>query len=338
MITKFSISSISTASGAVAILGFFAVVAGSSWGLKELRVGGPIYTDIIKAKDVTADILPPPAYIIESFLDVTSAVMDPADLKSREKRLKVLHEEFDARQKHWLAQDLDPAVKRGLTNESKVHAEKFWKLTEEQLLPALARGDVETAKTIYGDVKRAFGAHRAAIDAVVDDAAKWSAETERFAASREWVIALSVWTLSALVAGIIIASVLGVNCAIVRPLVRLTGSIQDVAADKLGQHIPYTNNTTEIGAVANALSILRDGASERQRLERVERDRLQQDQQRQKALRTGVQKFLDTSSAVMAALQKQTAAMQSSASTLMAASTTSSNEAAGAAKACMRPP
>jgi len=36
--------------------------------LSVLRINGPIYKDIVQGKDVIADILPTPAYIIESYL------------------------------------------------------------------------------------------------------------------------------------------------------------------------------------------------------------------------------------------------------------------------------
>lgn len=36
--------------------------------LNQVKVMGPIYTEIASGKDLIADILPPPAYIIESYL------------------------------------------------------------------------------------------------------------------------------------------------------------------------------------------------------------------------------------------------------------------------------
>lgn len=42
-----------------------------SWSFKvlsELKVNGPVYQRIIQGKDLIADILPPPEYIIESYL------------------------------------------------------------------------------------------------------------------------------------------------------------------------------------------------------------------------------------------------------------------------------
>ena len=40
----------------------------------QLHVGGPVYTKIVEGKDLVADILPPPAYVIEAYLEATLAL------------------------------------------------------------------------------------------------------------------------------------------------------------------------------------------------------------------------------------------------------------------------
>ena len=47
-------------------LGVFAVVAFST--LNRVKINGDMYNAIISKKDLLADILPPPNYIIESYL------------------------------------------------------------------------------------------------------------------------------------------------------------------------------------------------------------------------------------------------------------------------------
>jgi len=39
--------------------------------LSQLKVNGPIYKRIVQGKDLIADILPPPEYILESYLTVS---------------------------------------------------------------------------------------------------------------------------------------------------------------------------------------------------------------------------------------------------------------------------
>ena len=61
---KFKISTLAVILSIVVVAGFFASAGTSMYALKELKVGGPVYGRIVSMKDLTADILPPPSYII----------------------------------------------------------------------------------------------------------------------------------------------------------------------------------------------------------------------------------------------------------------------------------
>ena len=50
--------------------------------IHKVRVNGPLYHDIVTDKDLIADILPPPQYIIESYLvalQIANALVHQAD-------------------------------------------------------------------------------------------------------------------------------------------------------------------------------------------------------------------------------------------------------------------
>ena len=48
--------------------------------LHQLKVNGPVYDEVVQNKDLIADILPPPVYIIESYL-VSLEMSQPIRLK-----------------------------------------------------------------------------------------------------------------------------------------------------------------------------------------------------------------------------------------------------------------
>ncbi|MDP1635079.1 MAG: hypothetical protein Q8L69_10415, partial [Gallionellaceae bacterium] len=50
------------------LAGFVIASIAAFWALSELKVNGPLYQRIVQGKDLVADILPPPEYIIESYL------------------------------------------------------------------------------------------------------------------------------------------------------------------------------------------------------------------------------------------------------------------------------
>ena len=63
---KINIKTGLTIFGIVFAIGFASVVYASHLALTTLKVGGPVYSQISLGKDLVADILPPPEYILES--------------------------------------------------------------------------------------------------------------------------------------------------------------------------------------------------------------------------------------------------------------------------------
>ena len=47
------------------------------------------------------DILPPPAYVIEAYLEATLVLQEPSKASAHKARLAKLHKEFDERQAFW---------------------------------------------------------------------------------------------------------------------------------------------------------------------------------------------------------------------------------------------
>src|SRR5207247_7361816 len=73
--------------GLVTALGLGAVIATSVYGLAQLKVGGPLYNQIKLGNDLVADILPPPEYVIEAYLESILVLHDPAQLPAPYDRL-----------------------------------------------------------------------------------------------------------------------------------------------------------------------------------------------------------------------------------------------------------
>ena len=108
--------------------------------MRELKVGGPVFDRIVTVKDLIADILPPPAYVIEAYLEATLAYQDPKSVSAHQERLKQLRKDYDTRKDYWAEQPIDPALKKLLTQKSDAHTSRFWAAVEGDLLPALQRG------------------------------------------------------------------------------------------------------------------------------------------------------------------------------------------------------
>ncbi|MEM8734090.1 MAG: hypothetical protein AAGG44_07705, partial [Planctomycetota bacterium] len=88
-----------------------AFIGYAAWSYSTLRtasVNGPYYNRIVQGKDLIADILPPPNYIIESYMmvlhmaDEVDAGVSTDTMKAYVKRCKQLEAEFHDRHNVWL--------------------------------------------------------------------------------------------------------------------------------------------------------------------------------------------------------------------------------------------
>jgi len=94
---RLSISNAIVLFGVVTVLGLAALMFSSGYALRQLRVGGPLYTQIKLGNDLIADILPPPEYVLEAYLEATLALREPETVAARTERLAQLRKDYDER-------------------------------------------------------------------------------------------------------------------------------------------------------------------------------------------------------------------------------------------------
>ncbi|KAA0074146.1 methyl-accepting chemotaxis protein [Tardiphaga sp. P9-11] len=271
--------------GLIITFGLAAVIGTSVYGLSQLKVGGPLYDRLKLGNDLIADILPPPEYVIEAYLEATLALQDPASLGSRRERLASLRKDYDDRRTFWQASSLTPAIKTQLVQVSDRDVQKFWQATEQHLLPALARGDSAAAQRAYTEVTTAYTTHRAVIDAIVKQTTDDNSATEAAATTRVGSISLTLWIVSLLVFVVIGAGILGVALGVVRPITAMTDAMALLAAGYLDTVIPALGRRDEIGDMAGAVKIFRDNAERVRELEAEQgASALQAGQERQAAM------------------------------------------------------
>ncbi len=161
----------------------FAVVAFNT--LNTLKVNGPYYQKIVAGKDIIADVLPPPEYVIESYL-LSLRMADPAnraELPDLLARSRELSKEYDERHEYWKSLDIvkgTPMVNH-LLDDSYPAAVKFFDVRDNQLIPAVQAGNYTLAQQLVrGNLKRYYDQHRRGVDQVVSTANDYnkSIETE----------------------------------------------------------------------------------------------------------------------------------------------------------------
>jgi methyl-accepting chemotaxis protein len=131
-----------------------------------------------QGKDVVADILPPPLYVIEAQLVAYESLKaPPAKRGAQIERLNALRKDFDARNKYWQEQDLDAGVKASLLGEQRAQADKFWAEVERGFIPALRAGDLAQAEASLERMHTHYEAHRQGVDATVSKASQYADQT-----------------------------------------------------------------------------------------------------------------------------------------------------------------
>ncbi|MCW5625155.1 MAG: hypothetical protein KIT73_10615, partial [Burkholderiales bacterium] len=105
--------------------------------LREVQVNGPIYARLVEGKDLIADILPPPRYIVEANLlahelFLADAAEDKSDL---EQRLRSLAQDYARRQSFWEQAGLEAPLHQALVVKSHEPANLFFKVAFDAFLP-----------------------------------------------------------------------------------------------------------------------------------------------------------------------------------------------------------
>ena len=130
-----TISRLAKILGFAVVVGYLASLIASNYALQNLKVGGPIFNKIAQGKDLVADILPPPAYLIESYLEATLIIEDRHEAEIAKKdypdfsqhalRLKSLQADYESRHEFWGKQDLPPELKETLLTTSFEPGKRF---------------------------------------------------------------------------------------------------------------------------------------------------------------------------------------------------------------------
>jgi methyl-accepting chemotaxis protein len=232
------------------------VLLGMAWiAFNTAKVNGPIYNKIAQGKDLVADILPPAAYILETYLDTNLLVTekDAAQQSQLVDKLNALRHEFDdAIQKYQT--DLPAGeIKQCLVQEVAPPAKEFFDRLETSLLPAIhGQKSAEVQAIVAKQLTPLYEAHRKAIDRLVKLVEKANQDAESQAAD---YVAGASWRMTTFgVLGILVSA--GISAAVAwgvsRNLRRAADVMRDVAKGEgdLTKRLTITSRD-EIGELAN---------------------------------------------------------------------------------------
>lgn len=231
--------------------------------IQDVRIGGPIYGNLIAGKDVIADVLPPPLYIIEPYLEASQAMLDPASAAVRQDRVADLKALYDERRAVWQEATLTPTLKATLLADAHEPADRFFTLAFERFFPALQANDRAAADAAYAEMSAHYATHRAAVDQVVALASTWYAETEAQAKSTiPWALSLLA-ALAAVIVALVVGTAILAETAVIGPITRVAATMRRLAAGEALGSVPPVGRTAEMRDLAAAMTVFAANARER---------------------------------------------------------------------------
>jgi methyl-accepting chemotaxis protein len=163
---------------------------------RTTAINSPAYEKIVASKDLIADTLPPPNYIVELHYYVTRAMLDAsnsgngkalagsANISRLSSVLPKLQQAYEERLRHWTSNKYITEEEQFLlTQDSNAPASSYINLVSSSLLPALTSGNRLAAMAAFKELDRLFYEHREIIDRLVDIANQEILNSEQEAAS-----------------------------------------------------------------------------------------------------------------------------------------------------------
>ncbi|HBF31750.1 HAMP domain-containing methyl-accepting chemotaxis protein [Rhizobium sp.] len=264
---KFSISSTVTACGLILAIGVVLTLATAMGTLQRLKVNGPVYTQIVDSKDLIADILPPPLYVVESYSLVSEAALHPDLADANLERLRVLKSQYQERRDYWKTSTLPDDMKQKLQSDVLVKGDAFWKILDGLDLRSLSNRDNPAGKDRLTVLRTAFHIHEKAVNELVDMGNAYGKLKETDAAAEAARLENVSYGLGVALIVLSLGSVFFVRRRVLHPLGGMTAAMTTMANGNLESAPPYLERHDEIGDIAKALAIFRNAGLEKRDLE-----------------------------------------------------------------------
>jgi methyl-accepting chemotaxis protein len=237
----------------VLVVGLLAFMAYAYWNRSLVQVNGPLYAQVIESKDLLADILPPPAYLVESHLLTAEMLLAPPEtVPALIERGKVLQAQYEERHDVWVKSLAAGRMRDVFLDGSYQPAAEFFAARDREFIPAILAGDRDKAAAIRaGALTSSYEKHRAAIDETVKLATERAQQLEADGAAQ--IRRGDDVFLAAFIGLLIVAALIGSNIsgAITKPLAATIAVLERVAAGDLTQHLERRSND-EMGQLADA--------------------------------------------------------------------------------------
>lgn len=265
----------------VVSLGLIGSIGLSRFAFEDLKVNGPVYQEIVYGKDLIADILPPPLYVVESYMLANEMMAHPSRVEQNASRIEVLKGLYEERRAFWKTSGLAPSLNTKLQDDVLVKGDAYWAVLQDKFLPAKISGDNDAALQATAELLAAFHAHDEAVNELVAQASAFLENAESNARAEDETF--STLTLITSVASVLLflAGLYLFRKRAIVPLTDMKNYMRMLAEGDYSNEVPHADRKDEIGEMAKSVEVFRNAALERKRMrEQMEREGLLSEEQR----------------------------------------------------------
>ena len=240
--------------------------------VSQIRFGGPISRATALQDELLADILPPPAFVVEPYLHATLITTNPETKDKALEQIDGIRAEYRKRREYWKTAPI-PAELRAELEQSLAKADAFWETMDQRFIPAVQSGDLTQAASIRNtELGPRFWAQHDQIDQLVTASGRYRADLVA-KGQRTTIIAISVVTLlaAAIMTLVWLAGRL-ISTRVVAPLADTAEAINALASGDFSRTVAGQDRSDEIGTVSRAMETFRQGAIAKARADEEQRE------------------------------------------------------------------
>ena len=241
--------------GAIGALAALGVAIQGYWSQDRMQRSA---VEVFVSKDVVADILPPPMYLIEARLVLSQAVEGTMQAQEAERQFKRLTGEYQARVQHWQAHP-PYGLEQFLLGPQHQAAQRFLSVASEKIIEPLLFGNRDLARRNLPDVELMYQAHRVGVDRTVEEGNRF-AGASMLAFEEAHALSMKVAaTLTLLAIALVVLVYVLVLRSINGPVQDCTRLAQRIAAGDLSSSGPAGSVRQDvIGRLERALDEMRN--------------------------------------------------------------------------------
>lgn len=228
-----------------------------------IRFGGPLHKENLLQDELLADVLPPPAFVVEPYLHATWTLSDPGHAARARAELAEERTLFEQRKAYWQTAPI-PEELRDEVSATIGTADAFWAAIDKRFLPALAAGDLETMTRVHHDeLASAYQKQHDAVERLVEHSTAYRTSLMDHANRLVMVLIVAFAGIALAVFAIVLQAARMIRQRVVAPLVETADTMQRMAEGDYRVEATGAERNDEIGVMARAIAVFRENGMAR---------------------------------------------------------------------------